>query len=76
MAIYIDDELDNSIIFPSGSASIEAVRGSSNADIVVLLPRGRCTEIQERQMTSVIEDNVHVYRVDGTSGEHIAFLTN
>jgi len=53
----------------TGSASIEAVRGSSNADIVVLLPRGRCTEIQERQMTSVIEDNVHVYRVDGTSDD-------
>ena len=51
-----------------GSASIEAVRGSSMADIVVLPPRGRCTEIQERQMTSVLDDNVHVYRVDGTSG--------
>jgi len=53
----------------TGSASIEAVRGSSMADIVVLLPRGRCTEIQERQMTSVLDDNVHVYRVDGTSDD-------
>ena len=57
------------IVIALGSASIEAVRGSTLAEIVVLLPRGRCTEIQERQMTSVIEDNVHVYRVDGTSGK-------
>jgi len=53
----------------TGSASIEAVRGSSFVDIIVLLPRGRCSEIQERQMTSVIEDNVHVYRVDSTSDD-------
>ncbi|KAG8591141.1 hypothetical protein GDO81_000059 [Engystomops pustulosus] len=53
----------------TGSAAIESVRGIPNIDITVLLPHGRCTEIQERQMTTVIEDNVHVYAVDGTSDE-------
>jgi len=38
-------------------------------DIIVMLPRGRCSKIQELQMTTVIEDNVHVYRVDGTSDD-------
>ncbi|XP_044143396.1 threonine synthase-like 2 isoform X1 [Bufo gargarizans] len=53
----------------TGSAAIEGVRGIPNIDITVLLPHGRCTEIQERQMTTVIEDNVHVFSVDGTSDE-------
>lgn len=30
-------------------------------DIFVLLPEGLCTQIQELQMTTVIEDNVHVF---------------
>ncbi|KAK3599421.1 hypothetical protein CHS0354_036440 [Potamilus streckersoni] len=53
----------------TGSAAIEAVRGLKWVDIIVLLPKGRISEIQERQMTSVIEDNVHVFRVDGTSDD-------
>ncbi|KAL4231318.1 Threonine synthase-like 2 [Mactra antiquata] len=53
----------------TGSAAIEAVRGLEYVDIVVLLPRGRCSNIQEKQMTTVIEDNVHVIRVDGTSDD-------
>ncbi|ROT85921.1 threonine synthase-like 2 [Penaeus vannamei] len=53
----------------TGSAAIESVRGRESIDIVVLLPHGRCTHIQELQMTTVIEDNVHVYCVDGTSDE-------
>ncbi|KAG0707870.1 Threonine synthase-like 2 [Chionoecetes opilio] len=51
----------------TGSAAIEGVRGRGNMDIVVLLPKGYCTAIQELQMTTVLEDNVHVYCVDGTS---------
>eukprot|EP00095_Tigriopus_kingsejongensis_P007045 maker-scaffold146_size311726-snap-gene-1.18 protein:Tk07045 transcript:maker-scaffold146_size311726-snap-gene-1.18-mRNA-1 annotation:"threonine synthase-like 2" len=53
----------------TGSAAIEAVRTLKWVDIVVLLPRGRCTPIQERQMTTVMADNVHVYSGDGTSDD-------
>ncbi|KAM8939011.1 threonine synthase-like 2 [Pelodytes ibericus] len=53
----------------TGSAAIESVRGIKNIDIIVLLPHGRCTKVQELQMTTVIEDNVHVFAVDGTSDE-------
>lgn len=53
----------------TGSAAIESIRGLDCMDIVVLLPQGRCTKIQELQMTTVIEDNVHVYCVDGNSDE-------
>ncbi|XP_046562759.1 threonine synthase-like 2 isoform X1 [Haliotis rubra] len=53
----------------TGSAAIEAVRGMTWVDIIVLLPRGRTSRFQELQMTTVIEDNVHVYRIDGTSDD-------
>ncbi|KAH3787564.1 threonine synthase-like 2 isoform X2 [Dreissena polymorpha] len=53
----------------TGSAAIDAVRGLEWVDIVVLLPRGRCAKIQELQMTTVLEDNVHVFRADGSSDD-------
>ena len=40
---------------------MEAVRGLANMDIIVLLPAGRITKIQELQMTTVVEDNVHTF---------------
>ena len=46
----------------TGSAAIDSVRGSKFIDLVVLLPRGRTAKLQELQMTTVIEDNIHVYR--------------
>ena len=53
----------------TGSAAINALRGLQWVDTVVLLPHGRCTQIQELQMTTVLEDNVHCYAVDGTSDD-------
>ncbi|XP_043845798.1 threonine synthase-like 2 isoform X2 [Dromiciops gliroides] len=45
----------------TGSSAIESVRGAKNIDIIVLLPLGHCSKIQELQMTTVIEENVHVF---------------
>lgn len=53
----------------TGSAAIESVRGQDCIDIIVLLPHGLCTPIQELQMTTVIEDNVHVFCAEGNSDE-------
>uniref|UniRef100_A0ACB8FTS7 Threonine synthase-like 2 n=1 Tax=Sphaerodactylus townsendi TaxID=933632 RepID=A0ACB8FTS7_9SAUR len=38
-------------------------------DIFVLLPRGLCSQVQELQMTTVVEENVHVFLADGNSDE-------
>ena len=38
----------------TGSAAINALRGLKWVDTVVLLPHGRCTMIQELQMTTVL----------------------
>ncbi|CAO2605348.1 Threonine synthase-like 2, partial [Lemmus lemmus] len=53
----------------TGSAAIESVQGCKNMDIIVLLPKGRCTKIQELQMTTVLKENVHVFGVEGNSDE-------
>uniref|UniRef100_A0ABI7W0F8 Threonine synthase-like 2 n=1 Tax=Felis catus TaxID=9685 RepID=A0ABI7W0F8_FELCA len=53
----------------TGSAAIESVQGAKNMDIIVLLPKGHCTKIQELQMTTVLRENVHVFGVEGNSDE-------
>uniref|UniRef100_A0A2I3SVF6 Threonine synthase like 2 n=2 Tax=Homininae TaxID=207598 RepID=A0A2I3SVF6_PANTR len=53
----------------TGSAAIESVQGAKNMDIIVLLPKGHCTKIQELQMTTVLKQNVHVFGVEGNSDE-------
>jgi threonine synthase len=50
----------------TGSAAIEACRGRSSLDIVVLHPAGRVSDVQRHQMTSVDEPNVHNVAVEGT----------
>ncbi|XP_001629599.2 threonine synthase-like 2 [Nematostella vectensis] len=53
----------------TGSAAIESIRGLALIDIVVLFPKGYCNTIQELQMTTVIEDNVHVFECEGSSDD-------
>ncbi len=50
----------------TGSAAMEAVRGSDLVDIVILFPKGRTSEVQRRQMTTMDAANVHAVAVDGT----------
>ncbi len=49
----------------TGSAAIEAFRGLNNVDVFILFPHGRVSEVQRRQMTTPVEDNVHALAVDG-----------
>ena len=50
----------------TGSAAIEAFRGRDSIDIFILHPEGRTSEVQRRQMTTVLDDNVHNLAIDGT----------
>jgi len=50
----------------TGGAAIEAFRGRNRADVFVLHPHGRVSEVQRRQMTTVSEDNVHNIALEGT----------
>ena len=50
----------------TGSAAIEACRDRSRVDIAILHPKGRTSEVQRRQMTTVNAANVANIAVDGT----------
>ncbi len=50
----------------TGSAAIEAVRDRRTIDIFMLFPHGRVSEVQRRQMTTVLAPNVHNVAIEGT----------
>ena len=50
----------------TGSAAIEAFRGRDRLDIFILHPNGRTSEVQRRQMTTVLDANVHNIAIEGT----------
>ena len=50
----------------TGSAALEAFAGLEAVSIVILHPRGRVSEVQRRQMTSVLAPNVRNVALDGT----------
>lgn len=50
----------------TGSAAIEACKACKNVDIFILHPKGRVSDVQRKQMTSVMADNVHNIAVEGT----------
>ncbi|MBY8336233.1 threonine synthase [Alteriqipengyuania sp. NZ-12B] len=50
----------------TGSAAIHAVAGRENAQIFMLHPEGRVSEIQRRQMTTVSAANVHNIAIAGS----------
>jgi threonine synthase len=50
----------------TGSAALEAFRGSPDIDIVILHPAGRTSEVQRRQMTTILDANVRNVAVSGS----------
>ncbi|MGE5539875.1 MAG: threonine synthase [Gemmatimonas sp.] len=50
----------------TGSAAIEACRDRAAIEIFILHPKGRVSEVQRRQMTTVQSPNVHNIAVEGT----------
>ncbi|MDB4219703.1 threonine synthase [Emcibacteraceae bacterium] len=49
----------------TGSAAIECVKGRKCADIFMLHPKGRVSDVQRKQMTTVQEVNVHNIAIEG-----------
>ncbi|MFA4944667.1 MAG: threonine synthase [Lentisphaeria bacterium] len=50
----------------TGSAAIHGVRGKQGIQIFVMHPKGRVSPLQERQMTCVLDPNVHNIAIEGT----------
>ena len=49
----------------TGSAAIEGCRRCRNLDIFILHPHNRVSEVQRRQMTTVLADNIHNIAIEG-----------
>jgi len=50
----------------TGGAAVEAFRGRSQVDLVVLFPHGRISDVQRRMMTTIDAPNIHAVAIDGT----------
>jgi threonine synthase len=50
----------------TGGAAVEAFRGRARADLFVLFPQGRISEVQRRMMTTAGDGNVHALAIEGT----------
>ncbi len=49
----------------TGSAAIEGCRRCENVDIFILHPHNRVSEVQRRQMTTILGDNIHNIAIEG-----------
>ena len=50
----------------TGAAAIEALRDRDNLDVFMLHPEGRVSEVQRRQMTTVLAPNIHNIAIQGS----------
>ena len=50
----------------TGSAAIAGVRGKQNINIFIMFPEGRTSALQEKQMTTVLDDNVQNMAIEGS----------
>jgi threonine synthase len=68
-ALTLRDERTTIVVATSGDtggAAVEAFRGSARADLFVLFPDGRVSDVQRRMMTTAVADNVHALAIEGT----------
>ena len=50
----------------TGSAAIAGVRGLSDIELFMLHPKGRVSDVQRKQMTTIDDKNIHNISIDGT----------
>ena len=50
----------------TGGAAIEAFRSSKRADVFILFPDGRVSDVQRRMMTTPTEKHIHAITIPGT----------
>ena len=50
----------------TGSAAIHGLHGKKGVDVFMLHPKGRVSPMQEKQMTTVLDPNIHNLAIEGT----------
>ena len=53
----------------TGPAAIESVRKLKNIDIICMFAKEACSKVQELQMTTILDENVHVFSTEGNSDD-------
>lgn len=49
----------------TGGAAIDAFRGRERTDVFILFPKGKVSPVQQRQMTTAADPNVHAIAIEG-----------
>ena len=68
---YILEQRDQKVVIlgatsgDTGSAAIEGCRHCKNIDMFILHPHQRVSDVQRRQMTTVLADNIHNIALEG-----------
>jgi threonine synthase len=60
----------------TGSAAIAGIRGKQNINIFIMFPEGRMSTLQEKQMTTVLDDNVQNLAIGGSFDDCQSILKN
>jgi threonine synthase len=58
----------------TGSAAIDAVAGREQVEIFMLHPKDRISDVQRRQMTTILAPNVHNIAIEGSFDDAQAFV--
>ena len=58
----------------TGAAAIHALRGRQGVEVFILFPKGRVSPMQELQMTTVPDANIHALAVEGSFDDTQALL--
>ena len=60
----------------TGSAAIYGLRGKKDVSVFILHPKGKTSPIQEAQMTTVLDANVHNLAVEGSFDDCQVIITS
>ncbi|MFT4819670.1 MAG: threonine synthase [Candidatus Pseudothioglobus sp.] len=60
----------------TGGAAIAGVRGKKNINIYIMFPEGRTSPLQELQMTSILDPNVHNIAINGSFDDCQTLMKN
>ncbi|XP_015244768.1 PREDICTED: threonine synthase-like 2 [Cyprinodon variegatus] len=53
----------------TGGSAIHSAKALPGLDVLVVYPQGRITAVQEKHMTTCLEENIHVFAADGSSDD-------
>ena len=71
ISYYVKKKISNITVLgatsgDTGSAAIDAFKGKKNINVFILHPHKKVSEVQRRQMTSILDENIFNIAIEGT----------